>query len=544
IWDLVLLEGSEVLLRTALVLWAAIETRILCVTSADDFYSVMGVVTREMLEFGLMDPNSLVKCIVSVGQFPFPGLEELRRKHKLLIAQDTPHKSFFLAKRELDNLKRHYASIRQRQRSSSIIHNLETFHKKASASTKAPVTPVKKTVVASPKPKPRRTNSANKNLVGKNISRSNSLNKSAKTVSARTHSTNSNSQSGGTGSDHRKQVTVPWNMIKKKPKNRPKRGTSSASNCTSSGSSSSSSTELCDSSTSEEENGDPDSVWADAPTTVQPPLTDSAQKQCNTDCTDDTSKVTLDTPKNSIANKDTCTNDTKASPKGLPQTVPRSMPKSPDRPEKLTFQIPQINLINTQLNTSVQLDENFLEREPVIPLEIDLGVDIEANASSKTIDTNDSQHFLEEMSRLGKSDSFYENLSHRICQLQFQNLRILTTCNTIPDPVIMPPVEFSPLPSPMSPLPKSPGLSSTLVNIKNTLGPHLNARLILSPSLNHLSLSTSPRGSVSGPPSQPGSPQVRSPTVHSRSDFSDISRNSSRRTSKSSISSIEHDDNS
>ena len=37
--------------------------RILCVSSADEFYSVMGVVTREMLEFGLMDPNTLVKVI-------------------------------------------------------------------------------------------------------------------------------------------------------------------------------------------------------------------------------------------------------------------------------------------------------------------------------------------------------------------------------------------------------------------------------------------------------------------------------------------------
>ncbi len=31
------------------------------VKSADEFYSIMGVLTREMLEFGLMDANSLIK---------------------------------------------------------------------------------------------------------------------------------------------------------------------------------------------------------------------------------------------------------------------------------------------------------------------------------------------------------------------------------------------------------------------------------------------------------------------------------------------------
>lgn len=30
------------------------------VTSADEFYSIMAVLTREMLEFGLMDANNLI----------------------------------------------------------------------------------------------------------------------------------------------------------------------------------------------------------------------------------------------------------------------------------------------------------------------------------------------------------------------------------------------------------------------------------------------------------------------------------------------------
>ena len=30
-------------------------------STADDFYSIMGVLAREMLEFGLMEPNKLIQ---------------------------------------------------------------------------------------------------------------------------------------------------------------------------------------------------------------------------------------------------------------------------------------------------------------------------------------------------------------------------------------------------------------------------------------------------------------------------------------------------
>ena len=36
-------------------------SRILTVDTADDFYSIMGVLAREILEFGLMEPNRLVQ---------------------------------------------------------------------------------------------------------------------------------------------------------------------------------------------------------------------------------------------------------------------------------------------------------------------------------------------------------------------------------------------------------------------------------------------------------------------------------------------------
>lgn len=43
-----------------------LDRRILEVHSADEFYTVMGVLTREMLTFGLMDANKLVQVSCSL----------------------------------------------------------------------------------------------------------------------------------------------------------------------------------------------------------------------------------------------------------------------------------------------------------------------------------------------------------------------------------------------------------------------------------------------------------------------------------------------
>ncbi|XP_054163959.1 TBC1 domain family member 30-like [Oppia nitens] len=81
IWDLIFLEGNEVLLRAALAIWDCLADRILTVSSADEFYSIMGVLTREMMEFGVTDTNELVKTICIMAPFPFPQLCELREKY-------------------------------------------------------------------------------------------------------------------------------------------------------------------------------------------------------------------------------------------------------------------------------------------------------------------------------------------------------------------------------------------------------------------------------------------------------------------------------
>nr|XP_018913186.1 PREDICTED: uncharacterized protein LOC109041322 isoform X2 [Bemisia tabaci]XP_018913187.1 PREDICTED: uncharacterized protein LOC109041322 isoform X2 [Bemisia tabaci]XP_018913188.1 PREDICTED: uncharacterized protein LOC109041322 isoform X2 [Bemisia tabaci]XP_018913189.1 PREDICTED: uncharacterized protein LOC109041322 isoform X2 [Bemisia tabaci] len=78
VWDLIFLEGNEILLKTALAIWDSLSDRIMAVDSADEFYSIMGVLTREMLEIGLMDADHLVKAISSIS---LPELGELREKY-------------------------------------------------------------------------------------------------------------------------------------------------------------------------------------------------------------------------------------------------------------------------------------------------------------------------------------------------------------------------------------------------------------------------------------------------------------------------------
>ncbi|XP_027203244.2 TBC1 domain family member 30-like isoform X2 [Dermatophagoides pteronyssinus] len=78
IWDLILVEGNEILLRTALVIWDSLSDRIMAVTTADEFYSIMDVLTRELIEFGLADSNQLIGAICNVAPFPFPRLAEMR----------------------------------------------------------------------------------------------------------------------------------------------------------------------------------------------------------------------------------------------------------------------------------------------------------------------------------------------------------------------------------------------------------------------------------------------------------------------------------
>ncbi|KAL5014864.1 hypothetical protein ScPMuIL_009134 [Solemya velum] len=61
VWDSILLEGSEILLRTALVIWGKLSSRIMSVASADEFYTLMGDLTQDMLEGRTFDADAMIK---------------------------------------------------------------------------------------------------------------------------------------------------------------------------------------------------------------------------------------------------------------------------------------------------------------------------------------------------------------------------------------------------------------------------------------------------------------------------------------------------
>ncbi|XP_055882786.1 TBC1 domain family member 30-like isoform X2 [Biomphalaria glabrata] len=81
VWDSILLEGSEILLRTALTIWGKLAKRIMSASSADEFYCLMGELSSSMMQGYIFDGDTMVKSIYGLGEFPFPHLNELREKY-------------------------------------------------------------------------------------------------------------------------------------------------------------------------------------------------------------------------------------------------------------------------------------------------------------------------------------------------------------------------------------------------------------------------------------------------------------------------------
>ncbi|XP_045475634.1 dentin sialophosphoprotein isoform X2 [Harmonia axyridis] len=132
IWDLILLEGNEILLRTALAIWQTLAEKILRVRSADEFYCIMGILTTELLENNLIDANTLIKAVVSVG--PLIELKSLREHYLFNINPlgPIPANLGFAEKQlkiypkerialDISTLKKQYMKLRQRQRQAHII---------------------------------------------------------------------------------------------------------------------------------------------------------------------------------------------------------------------------------------------------------------------------------------------------------------------------------------------------------------------------------------------------------------------------------------
>ncbi|XP_021563824.1 TBC1 domain family member 30 [Carlito syrichta] len=81
IWDSVFFEGSEIILRVSLAIWAKLGEQIERCETADEFYSTMGRLTQEMLEDDLLHSHELMQTVYSMAPFPFPQLAELREKY-------------------------------------------------------------------------------------------------------------------------------------------------------------------------------------------------------------------------------------------------------------------------------------------------------------------------------------------------------------------------------------------------------------------------------------------------------------------------------
>lgn len=81
IWDSVFFEGSEIILRVSLAIWAKLGEQIECCETADEFYGTMGRLTQEMLEQDLLQSHELMQTVYSMAPFPFPQLAELREKY-------------------------------------------------------------------------------------------------------------------------------------------------------------------------------------------------------------------------------------------------------------------------------------------------------------------------------------------------------------------------------------------------------------------------------------------------------------------------------
>ncbi|XP_006886159.1 PREDICTED: TBC1 domain family member 30-like [Elephantulus edwardii] len=81
IWDSVFFEGSEIILRVSLAIWAKLGEQIECCETADEFYSTMGRLTQEMLDNDLLESHELMQTVYSMAPFPFPQLAELREKY-------------------------------------------------------------------------------------------------------------------------------------------------------------------------------------------------------------------------------------------------------------------------------------------------------------------------------------------------------------------------------------------------------------------------------------------------------------------------------
>ena len=105
VWDLTFLHGNDVILKTALILWENLEGRVMAIKSADEFYSIMGVIMREMFEFSLIPDQDLVEIIINIDDNIDKEIVELRRTQLCNLNPWSLNKTLSLKDNLTDNPK-------------------------------------------------------------------------------------------------------------------------------------------------------------------------------------------------------------------------------------------------------------------------------------------------------------------------------------------------------------------------------------------------------------------------------------------------------
>ena len=81
IWDSLIVDGNEILVRVSLVVWMKLSEKVSKAQSADEFYSIMSKQMQDATNGKLINQDELVTMIYKLAPFPLPYLNELREKY-------------------------------------------------------------------------------------------------------------------------------------------------------------------------------------------------------------------------------------------------------------------------------------------------------------------------------------------------------------------------------------------------------------------------------------------------------------------------------
>ncbi|XP_002128618.2 TBC1 domain family member 30-like [Ciona intestinalis] len=81
IWDCIMLDGNEILMRVALAIWAKLGEKVGEAQSADEFYCAMAELMQSAVIGKLVLADDIIRLAYRITSFPFPHLSQLREKY-------------------------------------------------------------------------------------------------------------------------------------------------------------------------------------------------------------------------------------------------------------------------------------------------------------------------------------------------------------------------------------------------------------------------------------------------------------------------------